>query len=249
MTPQQTQITLPKTIHPPKKGIALADLRVEEKRGPAKRNTWYFRERDGVQVCGSPKAHTDLRCSVAMALGEVNGRCRYHGRDSPGAPMTAHGLYSVLPDRLAPAFEAAALSSELLDMGPRLALMEAILNDQLERINDGDTAELRRSVLALLRQARKELGEDSPEPLEKALLLLTDGIKNDKAIDKVYTMVQKNAREAQRYWDVEHTKTQSIGAVALVAILGRFITIVEEVSGTQNAAKVMDLVKTRLLKT
>jgi hypothetical protein len=72
--------------------------------------------------------------------------CRFHGGKvprGPALPQFRHGRYSrFLPSRLAATYQTAAKDPELLSLRRELALVDARLDDLLQRVDTGESGAL-----------------------------------------------------------------------------------------------------------
>lgn len=79
-----------------------------------------------------------------------NGRCRLHGGMTPrglASPNFKHGRYSnALPDRLIERYARAASDPNLIVLREDIALVDALMNDILLRLDTGESGRLWRSL-------------------------------------------------------------------------------------------------------
>ena len=90
---------------------------------------------DNPKECGARRRGTDRRCRAAAM---ANGRCRIHGGASPGRPIV-HGRYSVAHrTALAEKHRRFLADPRPADLSDELALTRALLEEYLERFNEGN---------------------------------------------------------------------------------------------------------------
>src|SRR5690349_8603419 len=105
----------------------------------------------------------------------VPGRnaCRDHGGLAPSIHRLGAGLSSKLPSRLGEAYQRSLADPTLLDQGRSIALMEALVEDMAERLESGDTPELRREASGLASGALVALDAGDAAGSKKTLQRLT----------------------------------------------------------------------------
>jgi hypothetical protein len=108
----------------------------------------------------------------------VNGRCSKHGGKSlvgPAAPGFRHGRYSkLLPAQLAARYTEAQVDPELLGLRDEIALIDARINDVLQRMDRGESSATWETLQKLARGLRRAVAaDDRAETVVHTALLQT----------------------------------------------------------------------------
>jgi len=105
----------------------------------------YIRTDTGVKVCGSPLRKKPDNCGNPHGISPWNGRCRLHGKDSPGAKIITGARSKVRkrPDALLG-------DRALLDMRRPIAVLAHACEGSMKRLDSLDTPAFRRKAMRLL---------------------------------------------------------------------------------------------------
>ena len=97
----------------------------------------------GQPICGA-KTRKGQPCEVTILM--PNGRCRVHGGTTPrgfASPQTKTGKYSKsAPTRMVAQYEAAMEDQKLMELREEVALLDAYIQDRLQRVDHGDSKAL-----------------------------------------------------------------------------------------------------------
>ncbi len=191
---------------------------------------------EGTPICGAIKKNGKGRCHGKPM---DNGRCRMHGGPTPiglASPHIRHGRYSrSLPERLAASFEEAIADPEILNLQSEIGLVNARLQELLERLSTGESGALWRAVQVAYQRIRTAREADDPAEMTKALNTLGELIEvgmNDQAIwSEVHGTLEARRKlvetEQKRLVAMKNivTAEQAMSLVtATVGILRKYVT-------------------------
>jgi hypothetical protein len=121
---------------------------------------------DEKKVCGAKLRGKDATCQITTLM--ANGRCRIHGGKTPSGIASLnykHGrharLTKVLPARMRRRFEQAALDPHLLELVPDIGLIDARLEELIEKVDKGESGHLWDSLKAAHDEYRKALAQEN----------------------------------------------------------------------------------------
>jgi len=176
--------------------------------------------------------------------------CRFHGARSPGGKVTT-GAWSQSLGKLARGMEHALNDASLLDMRPSVALLRVLTTEIAQRLEDGDTTDLRQRALTLHNEALRAQTDGDillmAERLNELGDLLREGVAEDRTIRDLSENVERLSRVTKAAWDVKLSKKTAINARDLVAVFARFVDIVRTVTDAQTAKRVADRIDFELL--
>lgn len=160
------------------------------------------------RVCGSKLRNKDAFCQSTFLY--PNGRCKLHGGASakgPGSGSYKHGRYSkYLPEDLRQKFEAAISDPELTHLRSELGLIDAILEEKIERIHAGESGAVLSSALTLIEDYEKATsgesadGYNGPEPreiLDAVKAVLVRGRATLNLFEEVQPIVEQRRKLAE----------------------------------------------------
>ena len=120
----------------------------------------------GSQICGARRRGTDEPCQSTGVYS--NGRCYHHGGPSPkgiASPSYKHGARSkyAVPERLKERYVAAEQDPRLMEMRSEIAMLEARLQQLLDRAPDGDDGSRYLDLKLLSQQFDSAMGDNNLE--------------------------------------------------------------------------------------
>lgn len=176
--------------------------------------------------------------------------CRYHG-GKVKVNNLKHGRYSKSLGLLKEAYQDSLNDPTLLDLREPIALLDASVKKMAEKMDTGDTPELRAKALKLLKAFQYYTKEDNEKKAKETILelevLLRAGASHDKAMSKLVTQAERLARRIEGAWHVKLSKKASVNAQDLVAIFARFIDILKVEAGLSTAERVASRIRTEVL--
>lgn len=178
--------------------------------------------RGNAKECGA-KTRTGAPCKAAAM---PNGRCRLHGGKSPGGIASATfktGLYSrYLPTRLKGAYEEGLANPKLLELKEQVALVDARIVEQLQRLNTGehDAAwKLLKETFTVLKTSYLNGDADKvPGAIRAMEQIISDGEKDVEAWAGIYESVDLRRRlaESERKALVQSEQMMAVSEVMLM---------------------------------
>lgn len=173
----------------------------------------------------------------------VPGRrvCHYHGgAPGSGRPPT-HGRYSRSLGKAAALYEAALEDARLFDLREPLAVLDALVQRQLELLAARDCGDWRAEVLEAARGVAAEVAAGSPGAAEKAaelVALAERGAAESASLGEVAVAVDRLCRRLEGAWAVRLARQQACSREEVVAALARLLVIVREEAGDEVALRV-----------
>jgi hypothetical protein len=172
-----------------------------------------------------------------------NGRCPLHGGKSTGPPVK-HGRYSKYRRLFGPQFARLASDPRLLDASAEIALFDIFLLQRAEVAGDGLSA----AWLGQIRKALQALGESlfGPEPnpvvvrgcWQSLQSLVAAGKERVDAWAELLEAARVRAEIAHRAESILARREQTMTDAQMVAILVRFLEIVERDVGPDAAGRI-----------
>lgn len=181
---------------------------------------------NGKRICGA-KTRSGAPCqSYPMA----NGRCRMHGgtaRKGVDSPRFVHGRHSkYMPFKFVRAYEEALANSSLLDLRHDIALLDALIADNLGKLDTTESAAAWASVRKLVDKAMVAYQNENLGSLWQAfedLQRLADGrILHYETQGELRSQLEQRRRLVETDHKITHASDTSITAEQFLA----FITLI-----------------------
>lgn len=167
------------------------------------------RNTDGRQICGSKKSswpHNPEPCQSIHLYS--NGRCHKHGGPTPSGlahPNYKHGYHSKylarLPTRMAGSYEQALLEDDPHDLRPEIALLTAMIEDAIGKLNVGESGQwLVRVQRAVKRfDTAVSRGDETGiiEAAQKMREVVNGGVAYAEAVNEVAGLVEQKRKTAE----------------------------------------------------
>ena len=203
----------------------------------------------GKVICGGRRHSDHEPCLQPPVPGKDNGRCRWHGGESPSGALSAthkgRGYSLDIPQRLALRFEEALEDPELTSLGSELALVDTRLGDLLQQLENAGSPEIWESTKEIMQEALTAANRD--DPVEAAVLLeqgliyirqLTGETETWSQVLKAVEQRRKLASEERKREDQLEATMTAKQAMTFVAALK--IAIREEVTDEGLRLKIGD---------
>lgn len=191
------------------------------------------------QCTGTAKT-TGERCKKGAEPGFTV--CRRHGGATPSAHLIKTGLHTKLPARMAEAYQRCLEDSSLLDQRRHISLMETLVEEMAQQVRDGDTPELRAQASRIAADARAALAGDDPKgamkQLEALLELLDQGVANDSARAKLFSMGDRLGARRDAAWATALQRTQVMNGMHVESM---FTAILQKVRSRWGEEQSRDL--------
>ncbi len=179
------------------------------------------------KLCGA-KTRSGGACRTKAMF---NGRCRMHGGTSlsgHASPSFKHGRYSkYLPTHLSDCYKKAVDDPELTDLRDEIALVTMYIQERLEKLRTGESAELYTVLGSLLDEFDNAIeNEDFAESrrvIDLMKVTVRQGIRSYKQYEALQPMIEQRRRlvdsEARRLKDMGQTISleQAYGLMLLIA--------------------------------
>jgi hypothetical protein len=192
-----------------------------------------------------------MKCGAKTRSGEPcktnglpNGRCRLHGGLSLSGAASAtfkHGLYSKsLPERLASRYEEALGDGQLLELRREAALLTAITDEQIAKLDTGETGAHWARLQDGWADYEKAGDKDREHKLWLVGRLIEDGAREAEAVRELRSTILDKARiaESERKRLVE--AHQVITVERLMALVGAIsAAVIEEVPDRERRAAIL----------
>jgi hypothetical protein len=191
--------------------------------------------------CGA-KTRTGEPCKTAA---RPNGRCRMHGGSTPkglALPQTTHGLYSSsLPVRLAGRYQEALADAELLELKREAALLTAFTDEQLAKLDTGETGAHWARLQEAWTEYEKTGEKDKQQKLWRVGRLIEDGAREAEAVREIRSSILDKARVAESERKRLADSDQLITMQQMLALVGALsAAILAEVRDREQRARIMD---------
>lgn len=185
-----------------------------------------------------------LRCARRKVPGwEV---CRWHGAGG-GRPII-HGRYSARLGRFREMYEASLEAGEgLFDLRETLALLDVHVKRAVERADQLDTPEFRRTAWQTFQRAQVATeAEEQGTILAQLGRLLRDGVSEDDAFDQLTKAAERLAVRQEKAWAIRLNASQALNARDLVTVMARLIDVIVQET-PERAARIVERIDQEVL--
>ncbi len=194
-------------------------------------SVFYIRTDTGVQVCGSPRRKKDDNCGNPHGLSPWNGRCRLHGKDSPGHKVIT-GVSSQVRKRLSSMLG----DPSLLDMRRPISVLALACERAMKRLDSLDTPAFRKRALKFV---GKYHAADSDEERTEAIAHLEDWLRHGGDEDAAFRDFVNAAKDLLHGQDktlkIALDARQAITQAQLVGIFSKFLVGLRSTYGADGA--------------
>lgn len=165
--------------------------------------------------------------------------CDRHG--AYGGRPAVTGRYSTVLKRMRARYEESLGSDGLLDMNEQVAALDALTKRVGERLGDLDTQDLRTRALEKYNEARAASTAGDHDAASAALTalgaLLRDGVAEDVELERFGRHLERLSKRIEATWNVKLNKQTAINQRDLVAVMARFVGIMQEELSAADAAR------------
>lgn len=199
-------------------------------------------DENGKQVCGAWRRKARKYCTKAPSVGR--NRCELHGgkslRGIASPSYKGKGLTKDMPARLAERFREAQQDDELLSLRNDVALVQAMIGEQLSLISQGDSGDIfiqaKQTYRELLSALRSENNVESTRLLALLGEIIENGYKDEIAKEEIRKSLELKRKlsdsEKKRLVDLK----QMITTEELMLVVG---ALVDSVKRNVNDSKAL----------
>jgi len=175
-------------------------------------------------ICDAVSQQTGQRCRQHVKPGR--SKCHYHGGNTPrgiASPQHKHGRYSsVLPARLAGAYQAAISDPDLLHLKSDIALLDSRLADVISQVSNSEAGELWKNLKQAVKDYRKAKEDDQYTALQQILWFIEEGYTEYQSWIEIRSMLQERKSlvesERKRLVDMQQMITSNQAMLLIGAI-------------------------------
>lgn len=161
-----------------------------------------------------------------------------------------HGRYSLALGKFRDAYESSLEDPSLMDLRETLALLDLVVRQAAERAGTGDTPELRKRALEMLRKSRRTADPaKAAASLEALQSLLEEGVEEDKSLEALSDAAERLARRQEKAWSIKLDAAQAINARDLVVVLASFADVIMEEADRDTASRIIRRIDSDVLGT
>jgi len=212
-------------------------------------SVFYTRTDTDQQICGSPRRKKDDNCAVDRRLSPWNGRCRLHGANSPGAPITsAMGRGTSVRKRLASLLG----DPSLLDMRRPLSVLALACERAMKRLDSLDTPAYRKHSQRLIKRveiAATEGAIDLPPEFEDLKDWIDQGAQEDAAFKDFVGAARDLLHGQEKGWKVALDSKHSLSQPQLAGIFADFFDGVRQICTIEQAKEFEEWVNKNIITT
>lgn len=185
------------------------------------------------QICGAKQKAAARRGELVKCSGKPmpNGRCRMHGGNSVGAPLTAQGRRSkYLPVRLLERVTEALDDPDLVALTADIALMDALITERTSELGENTRAELWGRAGVVIDSITEDCIYD-PDSMMHKMAELAEIVENGKGIESRIREIINLTEQKRKLADTEVKRmgvlNQFVSARELAAFTGRILEAIE----------------------
>jgi len=162
--------------------------------------------------CTAHAKSSNRRCARSVEPGL--SVCRWHG-GMGGAPVTV-GRYTQAPVRIRDAFERALADPGLTDLQQGLAFMDALVQERIKRLAEGDSPKWRADMADQVTLVRIAAGSSDAAGLDKAVTRLAElakqGCDMDEAERSVFALRERLHLRVEEFQRIRLAKGSAVSA-------------------------------------